>query len=68
MDFFVGFQFYSVGIYDRLSLASMSTSRWCLLCAVILELGVMWGTKGVAFNLIFFQLAADDLIDKSQMS
>lgn len=38
MDFFVGFQFYSVGIYDRLSLASMSTSHWCLLCTVIDQL------------------------------
>ena len=63
-NFFVASQFYSVGMYDSLLLASVLTSSDIpIMSYMIFEFGVMHGT-----TLYFFQLAADDLIDKSQMS
>lgn len=61
ISLFVDSQFYSVGVYDNLSLsfASMLASHWCL--------GSCVGQLGVTFNFIFFQLTADDLIDKSHV-
>ena len=61
-NFFVASQFYSVGMYDSLLLASVLTSSDIpIMSYMIFEFGVMHGT-----TLYFFQLAADDLIDKSR--
>lgn len=70
MGLYVDSKFYSVGVHDSLSLSLLLPY-----CQVTDVYWVLWslssgscvGQMGVTFNLIFFQLTADDLIGKSHM-